>query len=154
MLRSSSTEHSKNSKRKCVRMHVPINDSLISNRSVRNSWKQRRSSGADFERKISIISPLRLAIHLVQNHHAGEQKSHWDKTNKGNYHLKLCMSLACLSQCNFCSQACRFCTSYKAFFFFKGGPEFQSNALWNRVVTWPQEMNLTDTSTNCPHYFY
>ena len=87
MLRSSSTEHSKNSKRKCVRMHVPINDSLISNRSVRNSWKQRRSSGADFERKISIISPLRLAIHLVQNHHAGEQKSHWDKTNKGNYHL-------------------------------------------------------------------
>ena len=120
MLRSSSTEHSKNSKRKCVRMHVPINDSLISNRSVRNSWKQRRSSGADFERKISIISPLRLAIYVVQNHHAGEQKSHWDKANKGNYHLKLCTSLACLSQCDFCSQACRFCTSYKAFFFFLG----------------------------------
>ena len=42
-------------------MHVPINDSLISNRSVRNSWQQRRSSGADFERKLSIITPLRLA---------------------------------------------------------------------------------------------
>ena len=96
-------------------MHVPINDSLISNRSVRNSWKQRRSSGADFERKISIISPLRLAIHVVQNHHAGE---HWDKTNKGNYHLKLRMSLACLSQSDFCSQACRFDTGYKRVFFF------------------------------------
>ena len=117
LLRSSSTKHSKNSKLECVRMHVPINDSLISNRSVRNSWKQRRSSGADFERKISIISPLRLAIHVVQNHHAGEQKSHWDKTNKGNHHLKLRMSLACLSQCDFCSQACRFDTSNKAFFF-------------------------------------
>ena len=118
-MRSSSTKHSKNSKLECVRMHVPINDSLISNRSVRNSWKQRRSSGADFERKISIISPLRLAIHVVQNHHAGEQKSHWDKTKKGNYHLKLRMSLACLSQCDFCSQACRFDTSYKAFFFLR-----------------------------------
>ena len=30
---------------------------------------------------------------MVQNHHAGEQKSHWDKTNKGNYHLKLYMPL-------------------------------------------------------------
>ena len=26
---------------------------------------------------------------MVQNRHAGEQKSHWDKTNKGKYHLKL-----------------------------------------------------------------
>ena len=101
-------------------MHVPINGSLVSNRSVRNSWKQRRSSGADLERKISIICPLRLAIHVVQNHHAGEQKLHWDKTNKGIYHLKLCTSLAILSQCNFCSQAYRFCTSYKGFFFKRG----------------------------------
>ena len=29
---------------------------------------------------------------MIQSHHAGEQKSHWDKTNKGNYHLKLYMS--------------------------------------------------------------
>ena len=36
------------------------------------------------------------AIHVVQNRHAGEQNSHWDKTNKGNYHLKLCLSFVCL----------------------------------------------------------
>ena len=29
-----------------------------------------------------VIGPLQLAIHVVQNRHAGEQKSHWDKTNK------------------------------------------------------------------------
>ena len=27
---------------------------------------------------------------------AGEQKSHWDKANKGNYYLKLCMTFVCL----------------------------------------------------------
>ena len=27
------------------------------------------------------MGPLQLAINVVQNHHAGEQKSHWDKTN-------------------------------------------------------------------------
>ena len=32
-----------------------------------------------------INRPLQLAIHVVQNRHTGEQKSHWDKTNKGNY---------------------------------------------------------------------
>ena len=37
------------------------------------------------------IGPLQLAIHVIQNRHAGEQKSHWDKTNKGNYHSKLCV---------------------------------------------------------------
>ena len=36
------------------------------------------------------IGPLQLAIVMVQNRHAGTPKSHWDKTNKGNYHLKLC----------------------------------------------------------------
>ena len=31
-----------------------------------------------------------LAInYMVQNCYAGEQNLHWDKTNKGNYHLKL-----------------------------------------------------------------
>ena len=39
----------------------------------------------------SAIGPLQLAIHVVQNRNAGMQKSHWDKTNKGNYHLKLYM---------------------------------------------------------------
>ena len=38
---------------------------------------------------------MQLAIHVVQNRRAGEQKSLWDKTNKENYHLKLCMSFAC-----------------------------------------------------------
>ena len=28
------------------------------------------------------VGPLQLAIHVVQNRHAGEQKPHWDKTNK------------------------------------------------------------------------
>ena len=42
------------------------------------------------------MDPLQLAIHVVQNRHAEEQKSQWDKTNKGNYHLKLCMSFVCL----------------------------------------------------------
>ena len=28
------------------------------------------------------IGPLQLAIHVVQNRHAGEQELHWDKTNK------------------------------------------------------------------------
>ena len=27
------------------------------------------------------MGPLQLAIHVVQNRHDGEQKSHWDKTN-------------------------------------------------------------------------
>ena len=29
-----------------------------------------------------LIGPLQLAIHVVQNRHAGEEKSHWDKTKK------------------------------------------------------------------------
>ena len=28
---------------------------------------------------------------MVQNRHVGTQESHWDKTIKGNCHLKLCM---------------------------------------------------------------
>ena len=38
-----------------------------------------------------VIGPLQLSIHVVRNRHVGTQMSHWDKTNKGNYHLKLCM---------------------------------------------------------------
>ena len=37
------------------------------------------------------IGPLHLAILVVQNRHAWTQRSHWDKTNKGIYHLKLCI---------------------------------------------------------------
>ena len=51
------------------------------------------------------IGPLELTVHVVQNRQAGEQKSHWDKTNKGNYHLKLCCLLFVLSRCDFCSPA-------------------------------------------------
>ena len=36
------------------------------------------------------IGLLQLAIYVVQNRRAGEQKSHWDKTKK------LCMSFVCL----------------------------------------------------------
>ena len=35
-------------------------------------------------------------IHVVQNRRPGEQKSHWDKINKENYHFILCMSFVCL----------------------------------------------------------
>ena len=42
------------------------------------------------------IGPLPLVIYVVQNRRAGEQESHWDKTNKENYNLKLCMSFVCL----------------------------------------------------------
>ena len=34
---------------------------------------------------------------MVQNCHAVTQKSHWDKTNKGNYLLKLCMPFVSLA---------------------------------------------------------
>ena len=44
----------------------------------------------------SAMGPLQLVIHVEQNRRAGEQKSHLDKTNKENYHLKLCMSFVCL----------------------------------------------------------
>ena len=55
------------------------------------------------------IGPLQLAIHMVQNDRAGEQKSHWDKTNKENYHLKLCMSVVGLvSAATFALQRCGF----------------------------------------------
>ena len=54
------------------------------------------------------IGPLQVAIHVVQNRHAGKQKSHWDKINKGNYHLKLCMPFICLGPVQLL--AWRFCT--------------------------------------------
>ena len=47
--------------------------------SIAFPWKIARIS----------IGPLQLAIHVVQNRRAWEQKSHWDKTNKENYHFKL-----------------------------------------------------------------
>ena len=34
---------------------------------------------------VGVIGPFQLAIHVVQNRRAGEQTSHWDKTNKENY---------------------------------------------------------------------
>ena len=42
------------------------------------------------------IGPLQLVIHVVQNRRAEEETSHWGKTNKENYHLKLCISFVCL----------------------------------------------------------
>ena len=40
---------------------------------------------------VSVIGPLQVSIHVVQNRHIRTQTSHWNKTNKGNYHLKLCV---------------------------------------------------------------
>ena len=59
---------------------------------------------------------MQLAILVVQNHHAGTQKSHWDKKNKGNYYFKLCMPLILLVslQCDFCVLAWWLCTTRMA----------------------------------------
>ena len=43
------------------------------------------------------IGPLQVSIHVVQNRHIRTQTSHWDKTNKLNYHLKLCMPFVSLA---------------------------------------------------------
>ena len=40
---------------------------------------------------VSVIGPLQVSSDVVQNRHIGTQTSHWDKTNKGNYHLELCV---------------------------------------------------------------
>ena len=45
---------------------------------------------------IRAIGPLQLVIHVVQNRSVGEQKSHWDKKNKENYHFKI-LYVFCLS---------------------------------------------------------
>ena len=44
------------------------------------------------ESEIETIFPLQLVIHVVQNRQAGEQKPHWDKTNK-TYNFKWRFSL-------------------------------------------------------------
>ena len=64
--------------------------------------------------------PLQLAIHVVQNRHAGEQKWHWENTNKGNYHLKSCMPFVCLIPVRLLlSSVWRFYTTWMASY--KGG---------------------------------
>ena len=40
---------------------------------------------------------MQLAIHMVQNRHAGEQKAHWDKQTKGIYTFKINGNFLCLS---------------------------------------------------------
>ena len=69
-----------------------------------------------FYTTINPIGPLQLAIHVVQNHHGGEQKSKWNKpTNKGKYHLKISYAiLFVLSQCDVCPPAWRFCITWMA----------------------------------------
>ena len=34
------------------------------------------------------MGPLQVASHEVQKHLAGEQETHWDKTNKENYDFR------------------------------------------------------------------
>ena len=59
---------------------------------------------------ILTIGPFQLAIHMVQKCRAGEQKSHWEKTNKENYHFKYVCLLFVLCEYDFCSPAWQFCT--------------------------------------------
>lgn len=49
------------------------------------------------EHHVSWIGPLQLAIHVVQNRHAGEQKTHWGKQTKGIYTFKINSNFLCLS---------------------------------------------------------
>ena len=58
------------------------------------------------------IGPLQLVIHVVQNRHTGEQETHWEKTNKGNYRFKWYKLFVNLSCPNTCSPAWRFCTTW------------------------------------------
>ena len=64
------------------------------------------------------IGPLQLAIHVVQNRRAGEQTSHWDKTNRENYHLQLymllCMSFVCLVPVRLLLFSVAVCTTWRA----------------------------------------
>ena len=41
------------------------------------------------------IGLLQLVTHVVQNRHAGEQVTHWEKTKKENYHFKCCVLFVC-----------------------------------------------------------
>ena len=40
---------------------------------------------------------MQLAIHVVQNRHAGDQKAHWDKQTKGIYTFKINGNFLCLN---------------------------------------------------------
>ena len=55
---------------------------------------------------------LQLAIHVVQNRHAGEQKLHWDKTKQKTY-IILNDNFLCLScpSATFALSARPFCTT-------------------------------------------
>ena len=53
------------------------------------------------------MGPLQLVSHVVQEHLAGEQETHWDKTNN----LDVVSLLFDLSQCVPCSPARCFCTT-------------------------------------------
>ena len=55
----------------------------------------------------TMIGPLQLAIHVVQNRHTGE---HRDRTNQGFHNLKWWFPFFFLSQCDFCFPVWRFCT--------------------------------------------
>ena len=56
-----------------------------------------------------ILNYLQLAIPLVQKSHAGTQRSHWDRTNKGTSIWNYVCLLLVLPQCDFCIPAWRFC---------------------------------------------
>ena len=70
-----------------------INYKLSAKRQI---WKRVDVKKLKLREERDQVGPLQLAIHVVQNRRAGEQKSHWDKTDKENDHLKSCMSFVCL----------------------------------------------------------
>ena len=42
------------------------------------------------------MGPLQLDSHVVRKHLVGEQVTHWDMTNKENYHFRWCKLFVCL----------------------------------------------------------
>ena len=73
---------------------------IAAGRRVGRELDPRKDARPNFTR----IGPLQLVIHVVQNRHAGEQKSHWNKNNKENYHFKLCMPFLSCSSATFALQ--------------------------------------------------
>ena len=57
----------------------------------------------------SIMGPLQLSDHVVQNRQTGEQMTHWVMLNKGNSNL---VAFFNMSQCVICSPVWRFCTMH------------------------------------------
>ena len=109
-------------------------ESFIANRSVLPTWSAAMYISLNkrtflYEKR---MGPLQVAIHVVQNRRTGEQKSHWDKTNKGNYHLKLCMPFVCLVPVRLLLTSRLFCTTWMVTC--KGPIQSSQDYFWSTIM--------------------